>query len=199
MKPDYKALEKKKTELRNIALSQIPETATNRSSLVDKLFDSYIQLSPPKEPPLVSEMITVSSMGRRGGRSRKPGNIILNLGKLIQIVPDITITAAGVAGPTWLLPFIALHIWNKLWTNSKVDLDQKHAMIIYALWKNRNSENKIHEEAGYEKANSVFHKLELPDLSKSEYTQIINNLLDLECIEIEEGIIWLREWVRTTY
>jgi hypothetical protein len=156
MEPDYKALEEKKTELRNLSLSQIPETVSNRSSLVDKLFDSYIQLSPPKEPPLEMEWITLSSMGRGGGRSRKPGNIILNLRRLIQIVPDITITAAGVAGPSWLLPFIALHIWNKLWANSKVDLDQRHAVTIYALWKNRNSENKIPEEVGYEKTNSFF-------------------------------------------
>ena len=200
MKPDYDAMKKKDNELKRLALSKIPDdSSTDKNLLIDRLFDSYVQISAPMNPPIEIRMITMDSMGRDGARSRKPGNIILNLRKLLQIVPDITITAAGVTGPTWLLPFIALHIWNKLWTGSKVDLDQKHAVTICALWKNRNNENKISEEAGFEKANLIFQQLKLPVLSKSEYTQIINDFLYLNCIEIEEGIIWLREWVRVSY
>ena len=201
MRADHEAMKQKHDQIRRVALSKVPEAAvSDRSAIVDKLFKSYIQLSAPMYPDVeISEWITIESMGRDGGRSRKPGNIILNWRKLIQFVPDLTITAAGLAGPTWLLPFIDLHIWNKLCAGSKVDLDQKHAVTIYALWRNRNNERKISEEAGFEKTNSILRELKLEELSKSEYTKIINDLLDMDCIEIEEGIIWLREWVRTTY
>ena len=199
---DHKEMMEKNDELRRLGLSKFPDTAvTDKDAIVDQLFDSCIQLSAPMypKPTMSSRLIKLNSMGQNGGKSRKPGNIILNWRKLIQIVPDGTIIAAGATGPTWLLPFIALHIWNKLYTGSKIDLDQKHAVTIYALWMNRNKERRITEEIGFQKTNSTLHELKLKELSKSEYTKIINDLLDMDCIEIEGGIIWLREWVKITY
>ena len=203
MEPDYRALEKKEIELKDLAIklcsNQISDQPKNIDKYIDKLFGSVIQLSPPLEPPLVMECILLSSMGSRGGRSRKPGNIKLNFGNLVELVPDIALTAAGAAGSSWLLPFAALSIWNKLWSKANIELSQKHAVTIYALWKNRNHENKISEESGYKKAVSIFEALEIAAPSNREYTNIISDLSDMKCIELEGGIIWLREWVKTTY
>ena len=202
MEPDQEALEQKKSELRKLTLSCMPEDVLDKEAMVDKLFDSYVQHSPPLQaaPSVRVHLITMSPFGRGGGISRKPGNIYLNWRNLIQLITDIAITAHGVTtGRTWVLPFIALHVWNTLWSKARVDFDQKDAMTIHALWKNRNSENKITEAAGLEKTNASLHEMKMDQLSKSEYTKIINRFLDLDCIEIEDGIIWLRESVKITY
>jgi hypothetical protein len=78
------------------------------------------------------------------GASRKPGNIVMNWRKLIDVTPDVTIAAAGATGgPAWLLPFIGLYIWNKLWCGAKVEFSKSEAIVILALWKNRDARKKM--------------------------------------------------------
>ena len=197
---DYNTLEEKKKELTLLVEQSIPDEYKAESEIVRLISESFIRVTPPKEPEIVIEYINTFSGGRGGGRSRKPGNIFLNWRKLIKLIPDITIASVNTTTtPSWLLPFIALSIWNKLWSNANEELTREEATIILTLWKNRNSKNRISDSDGYERTNTYRKLIKLPLLSKSEYDQSINKLLTLRCIELNDGIIWLREWVRDSY
>lgn len=200
MEYDYEALEQKKAELLRLAQQAIRAHTETAGDTAESVVDSFIRLTPPTKPEMVIEMITMDSLGRGGGRSRKPGNIYLNWRKLIDTIPDVTIAAVGGAtAPGWLLPLIGLYVWNKLWCNSEEELTEVEATAICALWKNKNSDNRISEDDGYEKTNAHRKEMGLPLLSRSQFDAAMNRLLRMECIEIEEGIIWLREWVRKVY
>ena len=122
------------------------------------------------------------------------------MGKLMDLVPDVTIAAVGAAtSPPWLLPFIGLYVWNKLWCSSREELSETEATIIYALWKHRNGEDKISEDEGFDRTNATRETTGLQRLNRREFDLSVNRLVQMECIEIEEGIIWLREWVRIEY
>jgi hypothetical protein len=152
------------------------------------------------EPEPVIELVTVYSSRSPRGRSRKPGNILLNWRKLIDVVPDATLAGVGAtANPQWTIPLVGLYIWNKFWRGAEEELSDVEATVILALWKGRNSENKIGEDEGFVKTNEFRSTSSLPTLSRDDYTAAINRLLIMKCIEISDGIIWLREWVNIRY
>jgi hypothetical protein len=87
----------------------------------------------------------------------------------------------------------------KLWNAASVSLEDEDAFVVYSLWIHRNGENKISEEDAFLKTETLAKKHGLPAIKKEGFTKIINKLLSLECVEMEEGVIWLREWVRIKY
>lgn len=197
---DNEALERKKQELQVLVRSAIPSSGQNSDCLEEEVMRSFIRLTPPVEPPMVFEMITMRSSGSGEGQSRKPGNIYLNMEKLMDVIPDVTLAAVGGAtSPPWVLPFIGLYVWNKLWCSSKEELSETEATIIYVLWKHRNAKDKIAEDDAFEKTNGARNTAGIPLLKRGEFDQAVNRLVRMECIEIENGIIWLREWVCIKY
>lgn len=200
MEYDYDALNKKKGELLRLAQQAIPAKIGAAGNSAESLVQSFIRLTPPTEPEIEIGFITMDSDGRGGGKSRKPGNIFLNWRKLFEIIPDVTIASMGGAtAPGWLLPLIGLDVWNKLWCNAAEEISEVEATTIHALWKNRNSRKRISEDDGYVKTDILRNDMGLPSLSRSEFDVAVNRLLRMRCVKIEEGIIWLREWVRTSY
>jgi hypothetical protein len=200
MEYDNEALEAKKSEIQALPVEAIRRVNRASEEAVESAVEAFTRLTPPTDPEPVIEMITVGSFGRGGGKSRKPGNIYLNWQKLMDIVPDATIATAGaLTSPAWLLPLIGLYVWNKLWRGAEEDLTEVEACTIFALWKNRNGQSKISEDEGFVRNNALREQQDMPALLRSEYDVAINRLLRMECIEIENGIVWLREWVRIQY
>ena len=192
---DNEALEAKRKEIISIAQGAISPSLATATQTAESAVKSFITLTPPTKPEEVIGIITMRFSGRGGARSRKPGNIYLNWRKLIDAVPDVTIAAiGGTTSPTWMLPLVGLYIWNKLWRNAEEDLSEAEATIIYVLWKNRDNQNKISENDGFVRTNEHRKEMSLHALSRKEFDVAINHLLRIECIEIKEGIIWLREW-----
>ena len=68
---------------------------------------------------------------------------------MFELVPDATL--AGAAGFTekWLLVFAGLYIWMKIWKAATIELQESDALILYVLWQNRDSRNKISEELAF--------------------------------------------------
>ncbi len=200
MRPENKQLQAKKEELTELASEVLNRLGDPRLDLADKAVEAFTRLTPPVEPEPVVKMITLGSFGDEGGTSRKPGNIFLNWRKLMDIVPDATIAAAGaMTSPAWLLPLIGLYVWNKLWRGAEEDLTNVEACIIYALWKSKDGRNRISEADGFAVTNALRAHCALPQLTPAEYNKAINRLLAMGCIEMNNGIIWLREWVRVSY
>lgn len=199
--PNKLALIKKQKQLQELALSFIPKNVQKRDEMAKALIDTFVDLTPPLVDGGVFEMrmLTLKSEGISGGQSTKPGNIYLNFEKLLRLIPDIVLTIFGVTGPEWVLFFVALHIWSALWHESTIDIDQNHAMVMYAMWNKKDSRNRISEDDAFDATNSHLSKYGIQPLAKKQFTAIIDNLCKMECVELSEGIIWLREWVKTTY
>src|ERR1044072_1566871 len=194
---DEEAFRAKQTELIALAEEAVEQHTTDTAPVAELVVEAFVKLSAPEKPPIHTHLIVLNVAQTPAAASRKAGNIYLNWKKLIDIVPDGTLAAAGAAtGPSWLIPLAGLYIWNKLWSGSEEKLTEVEATVILALWKNRNGQNKILEEDGYEKTNIIRLEIGLPKLSKATYQSAINRLLKMECIKLENGWIWLREWVR---
>ncbi|MCU8818496.1 MULTISPECIES: hypothetical protein [Klebsiella pneumoniae complex] len=145
------------------------------------------------------EYITVNSSGRRGGKSRKLGNFVLNWRRLFNDLPDLVLTAAGVAAEPKLVFFEALSIWNKIWCHSTIELTPEHATVLYALWQGRDESNKIKRDDALAKSGIKFNFYGMQELEAMSFDDIINDLIKMRCIEVNDNIIWLRERVRGKY
>ena len=145
------------------------------------------------------EYITVNSSGRRGGKSRKLGNFVLNWRRLFNDLPDLVLTAAGVAAEPKLVFFEELSIWNKIWCHSTIELTPEHATVLYALWQGRDESNKIKRDDALAKSGIKFNFYGMQELEAMSFDDIINDLIKMRCIEVNDNIIWLRERVRGTY
>lgn len=194
---DIESLESKRNELIAIAAEAL---GPRDRHLADRVVNSFCATSPPLDPPILMEMITVHSLGRGGGMSRKPGNLILNWRKLAGEFGDLSLTVASVATESWLIPFAALSIWNKVWTHSAIELSKDHATVLYAMWQGRNVENEISHKDAFEKSALMFSINGWAPLERQAFEDIICDLNSLEAIETKESVsIWLRECVKTTY
>lgn len=200
MEYDNDALDKKRSELCGLVRDKIPSSSPDPDQLVESLMNNYIQLTPPTEQDHTMSCIRLSSSFSEGGSSRKPGNICLNMKKLMEIVPDVTIATVGAAtAPFWLLPLIALYVWNRLWCGSEERLSENEASVIYSLWKHRNKENKISVNDGFKHTNSTRRNANISSLKKDEYNNAINRLVQIGCIELSDSIIWMKECVNIKY
>lgn len=195
MNYDYEKLERKKDEI----ISIVHELFTDNDKVAIYLVDSFCRLTPPEKEKFVVEYITVNSSGRRGGKSRKLGNFVLNWRGLFNDLPDLVLTAAGVAAEPKLVFFAVLSIWNKIWCHSTIELTPEHATVLYALWQRRDESNKIKRDDALAKSGIKFNFYGMQELVAMSFDDIINDLIKMRCIEVNDNIIWLRERVRGTY
>jgi hypothetical protein len=198
MEFDHDAARTKRASLEQYAAHPSSSTSILDLASAKSLVDAFADITPPELPGL--ELITINSLYRPTARSRKPGNLLLNWRKLMDIVPDVTLASAGAVGlPVWAIPLAALYVWNKVWRGTSEEFTQTEATIILALWKNRNGENRISEDDGFSKTNSVRTATGLSPLTRGDYIEAIDRLIRIQCIELTNGIIWLREWIRVKY
>jgi hypothetical protein len=165
------------------------------------VLESFSQVTPPASSVMTTELVTISSLySSPTARSRKPGNILLNWRKLVDIVPDVSLAGLGAAtlpiAPAWSAILAGLYIWNKIWRGSVEEFSDAEAIAILALWKNRNSEKRISEEDGFDRTNALRTTYSLPPLTLVQFRSVVDRLVQIDCIEIEGGVIWLREWIR---
>lgn len=198
--PDHDAQAIKEKELETLLNEFIESRAAAHSGEhAKKLIGSFVTLSPPLDPPLMMELIVMSRLGQGGGTSRKPGNVTLNWRRLFELVPDATIAGASATEARWIIPFAALYIWMKLWKVATINIEEEDAFVLYSLWLHRNEKKRIVEEEAFSRTKLLGEKHGLPAMTRKKFDQAISKLLSLECIEMDEGVIWLREWVRIKY
>lgn len=174
---------------------------------VSRAVAAFSQVTPPEEPeePEVTiGLITIGSpYSAPKAQSRKPGNVVLNWRKLIDIVPDVSLAGLGAATlplpPVWSVVLAGLYVWNKIWKGSVEEFSDIEATAILALWKNRNGKDKIAEDDGFKRINELRATYSLPPLTRGQFTSVIDRFVQIDCIELDDGTIWLREWVRVKY
>ncbi len=199
MDVDHEAMEAKKRELVGIALQVIPVDVTNRAAIAEQIVRGFADVTPPIAEPPRYELITFRSGGRHGGTSRKPGNITMTWTRVLTLVTTVAINGAAAASGPWLVPFVALHIWITIRNVTAKELTPRHAMTLFAMWQHRDGHHRIPEDVGLAVANEYLSRNGFPNLSQREFVDIVDDLCTADCVEVEAGIVWLREWVRSSY
>lgn len=192
-------LESKREEIYEAITPLFP---TAQASAIAGIVDAFCGLTPPEYegelPDSHLEYIKFDKAGRGGGFSRKPGNLVLNWRKLLASIPEAVSIGAGAINP-WLMMLAGLQIMGKLWSFTEIQISPLHAMTLYTLWQHCDSNHKISEEAVLPKVNQYLTENRTPALNQQELAEVINDLAKMRCLEITEGIIGLREWVRKSY
>ena len=154
----------------------------------------------PSTLPIVFEMIIANRGGRLGGRTRKPGNILLNWRRLVRDTADLVLTGAGTIATPWLIPVAALSIFNKLWAHSKIELTREQAACLFAMWHQCDEDHKIQVDQALAECSNLFSVFKWPVLEQAQFKVILHDLESIRCIEMSESsTIWLCEWIRTSY
>lgn len=205
---------KQRTDLQNNVTQQLKTTIaetlsnvfSNQSNDVSLIYNNlvrsrFVSISPPLEEPPMMQLLTMDSLRNyKDGSSIKPGNILLNIRKLIEAIPEVVSIGAGMVSDNHIVTVCgALSLWLKLRDIATINISKEQAFVIVALWKNCNSNHKISLDDGFIATNNLFDQYGEPKITSLKYNMIIDSLVKIECIELTEEIIWLREWISKNY
>jgi hypothetical protein len=199
MKLEEKAEEKRK-ELTDIVKGLIQNyDIQSKEEISSGIINHFLKITPP-ETELRMEFLTIRQGGIGGGSSTKPGNIWLNWRKLLVDGAESILTIVGAVAVPWLIPLAGLVVWNKVWSLLNIKIDERHAAVIWTMWKHRDEENCITKDKVLDLVNKELSEYNRPMMNEKELKDILKDLEEMECIEhTEENKWWLREWVKTTY
>lgn len=193
-------------QLKNVIAENLPGTLVDADIDVSLIYNDlvksrFISITPPLEKPLTMQFFTMDSLRNyKDGSSIKPGNILLNIGKLIEAIPEIVSVGAGMVCDNFVITICsALSLWIKLRDIATIKISKEQAFVIAALWKNCNSNHKISLDDGFIAANNLLNQYGEPEITSVKYNIIIDSLVKMECIKLTEEIIWLREWINREY
>lgn len=193
-------------QLKTAILENLSDVFTNENSDVSLIYNNlersrFISISPPLEEPPMMQFLTMDSLRNyKDGSSIKPGNILLNIRKLIEAIPEVVSIGAGMACDNHIVTVCgALSLWLKLRDIATINISKEQAFVIVALWRNCNSRHKISLDDGYTATNDLLKQYGELEITSLKYNMIIDSLAKIECIELTEEIIWLREWISKNY
>ena len=140
MKLEERAKEKRK-EVTDIVRGVIQNYDTqNKEEISSGIINHFLNITPPEIEHRM-ELITIRQGGMGGGSSIKPGNIWLNWRKLLVDGSESILTVVGAVAVPWLIPLAGLVVWNKIWSVSTVEITERHAVVIWTMWLNKDPEN----------------------------------------------------------
>jgi hypothetical protein len=199
MYPDYQALITKEQEIKEIGLKAIPNNVSDREATCQLVTTHFIALTAPETALRPYEVVIIQNDGKRGGISRKPGNLVLSWSKLLYFVASLVVDGVAALEAQWLMPFVALHIWSTIQGASIRELSPRHAMTMVAMWEHKDGKQRISQEKGFEVTNAYLKKSEFPEITQLDFTAIIDDLKSIDCIVLDRGMIFLIERLEKHY
>lgn len=194
--------DKKEAELIEAAATALErEYGGSHRALAPGVVQVLADITPP-ETQFLMEMITMRPGAGGGGRSVKPGNIRLNLRKMIVALAGGTLTAVGIASAPWMAVLGALVIWDSVYSCLGADLDDGAASVAWTLWKHADDESTVAKEGLIDVVNAERAKHNQNPLTPQQVRQSLWTLEKMRCISTSKGDDsrwWLREWVRVKY
>ena len=180
--------------------NQIPDY-TLLSIYQNYLDDGFLSVTSTTQDEPMMHMLTMDSLKNYSrGTSIKPGNICLNIKKLITNIPSFHEQVIVLArGMPYLKICAAIHLWKLLVETFAVEISKEQAFVIVALWKNCDYTHKISIDKGLECVNILLKKYNELALSDKKYNQILDSLESIQCLEMKDGDIYLREWISKNY
>lgn len=198
-------LENKKTEIVSI-IERTNDLLEERDISSEDTMKCFLEsggllITPPQQEPVIMHMLTMDSLKNYNkGESIKPGNIKLNIRRLVGHLVGITEATVGIAMDIPILKVCAaLNIWKMLRDITTVEITKEQAITIIALWENCNQQQRITLDKGFECVKSLYEQIEKDEYTWERYIQLIDDLEKIDSLELDDNGIWLREWVSKKY
>ena len=206
MSLNFKMADEKKARTAEKLLSLL-ETAYSELddtiALTDEMVSNCIDFIPPEEPEITLDLVTLNPSGRGGGKSVKPGNIVLNIGSLIDGIANGVFTVASACQVPWLAPFGLLLLYRSLHKASTVELSENEATVFYSMWVFRDRKcNEISQKKLISYINGLLNKYNRKSITQKELDISINKLEKIGCIvksDLNSNSWYLRERVAVVY
>lgn len=126
MELNYERGKQKEEEiLENITsyLTQADVPEADRRQVAEIIASTSIHITPPEMERMVFHFLTLNAVsGRGGGKSTKPGNIRLNMRKLMEGVANGVFAVVSSYQIPWLAPFAFILLWKSLRDCAEIDL-----------------------------------------------------------------------------
>jgi hypothetical protein len=207
-----KRVEEKKQELLKSVKDKVANYVSEADEFSKILIDYFCTIKPPKiynhfdscpvipendDRPVLHNVILKGPIRR--GRSLKPGNIRLNWKKLLLDGSEAILTIVGVVAIPWLILLAGLIIWNKVYSLLNIEIEERHAGVIWTMWKNKDKDNCIGNDVILDLVNKELQKYDRPTMNQEELDGILTDLNRMRCIKKEDNKWWLHEWVDIEY
>lgn len=199
-------LENKKTEIASIiertTYDLLGENDINSQDIIRYFAESGgLLITAPQQEPILMHMLTVDSLRNfNKGESIKPGNIKLNIRRLIEHLPDITVATVEIATDIPILKVCAaLNIWKMLRDVATVEINREQAITIIALWENCNQQQRITLEQGFDCVKSLYRQIEETECTWEQYIKTINDLEKIDSLKLDSEGMRLCEGVSKRY
>lgn len=173
--------------------------------LAPEIVRALAEVTPPEvddDLNLTFEMLTVRPGGGRSGRSVKPGNVLLNLRKVVAAVANGVLTAVGVAAAPWTAVLGALVVWDSVYSCVEAELDDFAASVVWTLWRHADDAHTVSKAGLLELVNSERSAHNSNLLTPQQLRQALRDLERMRCIRTSDSDTtrWvLRESVRVDY
>jgi hypothetical protein len=168
--------------------------------------NNILQITPPEieitinssSNPGIIEFITFD---KRGGKSKKPGNIKFNYKKLFKDSPQLILSGIGLFQFYQIItPILSvITIYLSYGDIKTIDLTKEEAYVIISLWQNCDEKNTISFEAGYKATNDFLKKRGEPTISREKFDRALESLLQIQSIESKDNKILLIEEISKDY
>jgi len=149
MKLDYEREKEKREELSTFLDDILCTKGIDEKDSVEcakELVDSIVRTTAPEKEQLTMHLITAKSLGGAGGgKSRKLGNIKLNMGELMDAVTLGVFTGISVHAAPWALPFAVILLWSSLRKQVDVQITETEVAVLWTLWKLRSTDKLVRE------------------------------------------------------
>lgn len=193
----------KRQDLKAMIAESLQESGIDDSDLLaDRVVQQFADVTAPYYEPEPMRLMTLGEGGVGGGSTTKPGNVVLNVGKLVRAIASGILTIAGATAAPWLLVIGALVTWDALWSCLNVKLTEEHACAVWALWKNRDDNNTFPKSRVLDAVNRERTAFGIRPLSAMEVNRALDDLVKMRCIKQsvnDPERWWLREWVQVKY
>lgn len=201
LKIRYDLQKDKENELLKIISSATNDSSLDPNLLLEDFKKNYLSITPPEEEPPMMQFLTIDSLKNyNSGQSIKAGNIILNIRKLISTFPNVIAASVSISYDIPILKICAaLSIWKELHDVFTIEITREQAIVLVALWKNCDNTQHISLSDGFIAVNTLYKNLDDCVMNQTTYNRIIDQLINLKCIEVTDERIWLREWISRRY
>jgi hypothetical protein len=137
--------------------------------------------------------------GLGGGISRSPRNVLVNWKELFITGGESVFTIIAAVSSSWIIPapfgltLAGLIILRKLYSLSTINLTERHAAVLWAMWIHKDLEFHIKTNLLGNLVNMELSNYHRPPMSDEELRLMINDLERIGCIESEDGEWLFRE------
>jgi len=200
---DEKKAEAKRQELRGLIAQTFEHVSSDEAArLATEVAKHFADVTPPYwEPPPV-QMVRLSEGGRGRATTTKPGNVVLNLRKLVVAIASGTLTIAGAMAVPWTLVVGALVTWDSLYSSLQLEISEIQGCVLWSLWKERDDGLTVAKAEVFDAVSRERTAFGMQPLTPQEVEYALADLARMRCIKQsvnDRERWWLREWVTIRY